>query len=232
MVYGFNPFQDALNVFDLKKKIDTRVIRYPSTVKIKKGVSVFKVSDYCVRLLKGLLQKNQILRLTWVEFFDHVWLREEPKLTIINSKLDFQRDSGKEQRDEINIDIEQQEIPSREIPVSRSREIPQQTAENIATSPLFNYIDNYMPPNVRMAKSEPVNTNGTSQFYYEVTKDCQDSYYVEGLEFDASICHPTTNDPRDDNQEQESFKDSVFGYMRASFDLISSTLNFNSHTNF
>jgi serine/threonine-protein kinase ULK2 len=66
MVYGINPYIDAVNTVDLLDKINKRVIKYSH-----------KVSKECNLLIKSLLQKDPDKRLSWEDLFLDEWLQTD-----------------------------------------------------------------------------------------------------------------------------------------------------------
>jgi len=68
MVYGNNPYFDAIHTVDLLEKINNRNIVYTR-----------RVSSECNELINSLLQKDPDGRCDWQHFFKHSWLAiEEP----------------------------------------------------------------------------------------------------------------------------------------------------------
>lgn len=68
MVYGINPYRDAISEIDLFEKITKRQVNYDDTV-----------SSDCNNLLRGLIERDPDKRLSWNDFFNHPWLNlDEP----------------------------------------------------------------------------------------------------------------------------------------------------------
>jgi serine/threonine protein kinase len=73
MSFGMYPYgENITGPYELRDKIDSIVIRYPSEI---------KVSQDGLDLLGGLLEKDPGLRISWEEFFIHSWFypRLKPK---------------------------------------------------------------------------------------------------------------------------------------------------------
>lgn len=66
MIYGHAPYHDAINIIDLKKKIETRPIKYSDLA-----------SDSLNNLLKLLLRRSPNNRCDWSDFFEHEWIKDE-----------------------------------------------------------------------------------------------------------------------------------------------------------
>ncbi len=69
MLYGFHPFGYCKNIKQLIHSVDKNEIQIPPKKTKNKNVS-----EECLDLLRGLLQKTTSNRITWTEFFKHPWL--------------------------------------------------------------------------------------------------------------------------------------------------------------
>ena len=63
-LYGRNIFPDITSEVELIKALKTQTISYPKNIHL---------SSEALNLLHGLLQKDPIMRISWPEFFTHVW---------------------------------------------------------------------------------------------------------------------------------------------------------------
>jgi serine/threonine protein kinase len=63
-LFGRPPFSDARNSIELVNLLRTRQITFPKNI---------QVSNECLDLLTNLLQKDYSLRISWVEFYKHIW---------------------------------------------------------------------------------------------------------------------------------------------------------------
>ena len=73
MSYGAYPFGDVNGPFELRDKIESVDIKYPSYPEETNN----ELSDDAIDLLIGLLQKDPGYRLSWEEFFTHTWLNPD-----------------------------------------------------------------------------------------------------------------------------------------------------------
>lgn len=64
MLYARHPYENVQDIFDLKQKIETNIIKFG-----KKRA----ISSSCKDLLRSLLQKIPEKRISWTEFFTHEW---------------------------------------------------------------------------------------------------------------------------------------------------------------
>jgi serine/threonine-protein kinase ULK/ATG1 len=71
LLYGQNPFNNCKTVDELKDTMTTLVIDIPPHNTKNKDVS-----PNCTSLLKNLLEKKVMNRITWDEFFDHPWVKQ------------------------------------------------------------------------------------------------------------------------------------------------------------
>jgi len=69
LFYGTHPYGDAVGHYELRDRIDTKSIVYPKFPTETKN----EISDEGLSLLKALLQKDPIFRITWEAFFTHIW---------------------------------------------------------------------------------------------------------------------------------------------------------------
>lgn len=70
MAYGKYPYSNVYGPFDLRDKIETIDIEYPTYPDQTSN----DLSDDAVDLMNGLLQKDPAMRVSWEEFFTHPWL--------------------------------------------------------------------------------------------------------------------------------------------------------------
>lgn len=63
-LFGKAPYADAKNSIQLASFLKSKPITFPKNI---------QVSNECLDLLVNLLQKDTLLRMTWVEFYRHSW---------------------------------------------------------------------------------------------------------------------------------------------------------------
>ena len=68
MLFGFHPFKDIENIFDLMYAVESREIVIPPPDNPNQ-----KLTPGCVSLLGGLLRKDPVKRLGWTNFYSHPW---------------------------------------------------------------------------------------------------------------------------------------------------------------
>lgn len=140
MVYGINPFTNAVNMVDLLNKIDTTDIAYTTDI----------ASDECNNLLKGLLDKDAQTRLSWEDFFQHAWIElDEPEFILPPPSVSNVAAASTRVTNPVTKPID---IPSR---FSRDTHLLD-TSHN---KPSISIINNYVPIALtppRYSRSEPV----------------------------------------------------------------------------
>jgi serine/threonine protein kinase len=68
MLFGFHPFEKCKSISELNTKIKNEIIQVPPENTKNKDIS-----KECLELLNMLLQKDVKNRVTWNQFFNHMW---------------------------------------------------------------------------------------------------------------------------------------------------------------
>lgn len=80
MLYGIHPYKDCVTMFDLKSVVNNGSISIPPI-----NCSV-NITNNCMVLLKKLLQKNTLTRISWDDFFNNNWSNDNGKVDIKQTK--------------------------------------------------------------------------------------------------------------------------------------------------
>lgn len=134
MVYGHSPYHDAMNILDLKRKIDTRPVAYSNIA-----------SDTLNNLLRRLLRRTPQNRCDWDEFFRHEWVTDIESSTSSISSEDIDI-SG-----EIDLHIEK----SQPIPINKRK------SEGGRVLSQSHIIEDYNPYSTSYPHSHSVPINST-----------------------------------------------------------------------
>lgn len=71
ILFGFHPYEDCKTQDELKNMIAVQPIDIPPVHTKNKDVS-----QECVSLLRNLLEKKVVNRISWIDFFDHIWVTQ------------------------------------------------------------------------------------------------------------------------------------------------------------
>lgn len=77
MLYGNHPLDVCTDIVDIRNTVKSTNIKIPPD-----NNTNLDVSDDCLDLLRGLLKKNITERLTWKQFFSHIWLSKYQYISI------------------------------------------------------------------------------------------------------------------------------------------------------
>lgn len=166
MLYGFHPFGNCRSMPELKDQLDKKDIDIPPNDTKNK-----EVSDKCLSILKKLLEKNPIKRITWEEFFDHSWIKAYQYNQSLNN-------SKNEEYEKQLFSTSLGSILNNTPPTIKNSSVIFITKSNISNVNIIkDYMDNYIneksKPKEKLNKSiEKVNYNdNTNEFIFDMDID-------------------------------------------------------------
>lgn len=80
MLYGVHPYKDCVTMLELKSVVNCGSIQIPPT-----NCNV-NVTNDCILLLKKLLKKDTLSRISWDEFFNNSWSNDNGKVNMSPTK--------------------------------------------------------------------------------------------------------------------------------------------------